>query len=63
MRNPFVAPVISERQDKQVSYTDSRSIFEHIKTNKDHMSFEDATRLLNDLAFVLIPFDRTQNEF
>ena len=27
------------------------------------MNFEDASKLLNDLAYVIIPFDRTQSQF
>lgn len=43
--------------------TDSRQIFKHIQENKEHIDFKQACRLLNDLSYVIIPFDKTRAEF
>jgi hypothetical protein len=64
LRNPFVAPTLNVREEASESaFTDSREIFKHIKTHKEHMAFPEASRLLNDLSHVIIPFDKTQEEF
>jgi hypothetical protein len=64
LRNPFVAPMLNERKDNAaVEMTDSREIFKHVKHNKDHMRYEQACRLFNDLSYVIIPFDKTQVEY
>ena len=55
--------MLNERKERVVSFTDSRAIFDKIKVNLNHMSFEEASKLMNDLAFVIVPFDRTTSEF
>jgi NTP pyrophosphatase (non-canonical NTP hydrolase) len=43
--------------------TSTKEIFEHIRENRKNMTYKDACKILNDLAFVLIPFDKTKEEF
>ena len=63
LRNPFVAPTLREREDKVVAMTDSKEIFKMIKEQKDHLSYQQASQMLNDLAHVIVPFDKTNSEF
>lgn len=46
-----------------MTYTNSKEIFSHIEKSKASMSYNDASKLINDLAYVLVPFDRTHKEF
>ena len=46
-----------------MNFTDSREIFSLIKSTSNSMNFEEASKLLNDLSYVIIPFDKTKEEF
>lgn len=57
-------PMLNERKDDAaVQMTDAREIFKHVALHKDHMRFEQACRLFNDLSFVIVPFDKTRDEY
>ena len=43
--------------------TDSQEIFKLIKQKQNTMTFKEASSMFNDLAYVIIPFDKTNQEF
>ena len=53
----FSAPVFTERQEKRVANTDIAELFDTFKKNRDTMTFKDTVRMLNDISYVVIPFD------
>ena len=63
IRNPFEQPILQERQDKSVGMTDAQEIFRNVSQNKNTLNFKDASKLLNDLSYVIIPFDKTNKHF
>ena len=65
-KNPFVLNQLDPRQERQTTMTSTSEIFAHIqKQHQDRraVSYEDACQLLNDLSFVIIPFDKTHQSF
>ena len=60
-KNPFEAPILQVRDEHESKhFTDAKDIFHQVKIRLDHLSLKDASKLFNDLAFVIIPFDKTQ---
>ena len=59
----FSAPVFTERQEKRVANTDIAELFDTFKKNRDTMTFKDTVRMLNDISYVVIPFDQKKAEF
>lgn len=63
LQDYFVAPVIQERKQKRVPMTDAKQIFLMIDKEHQFLSYEQSVELLNDLAYIIIPFDKTYREF
>ena len=61
--NIFSAPVIRQREEKRVPNTDAKDLFRQIRENGSEISYEQAVDILNDLAFVVVPFDQSASEF
>jgi hypothetical protein len=63
LRNPFEMKPLLEREEKSIGMTSTQDIFKNFESEKNTMSFQDTCKILNDLAFVLIPFDKTEKSF
>ena len=61
--NIFSAPVIREREEKRVPNTDAKDLFKQIYKRKNDLTYEEAVDILNDLAYVVVPFDQSASEF
>ena len=59
----FVSPVLQERQEKTYVPLDTNEIFQKIEKEANYLDYEKAVNILNDLAFIVIPFDKTHHEF
>jgi hypothetical protein len=69
-RNPFHEnPGLRVRAEKKIivpeGLTSTKDIFSQIESmlESGHLSYEKTAKLMNDLAFVLIPFDKSSPEF
>ena len=43
--------------------TDSQEIFRKIASKKNTLNYKEASTFMNDLSYVLIPFDKTNKHF
>ena len=59
----FSAPVVRQREEKRVPNTDAKDLFKQIAQRGTELSYEQAVEMLNDLAFVVVPFDQSASEF
>lgn len=59
----FVSPMLQEREEKRITNIDTKEVFKRIGGEVETMSYRDAVAYLSDLAYVVIPFDKTQKEF
>ena len=59
----FSSPVLREREEKHVANTDSKDLFKQIRERKHELTYAEAVHILNDLAFVIVPFDQNASEF
>ena len=59
----FSAPVLREREEKRVPNTDAKDLFKQINKHKTDLTYEQAVDILNDLAYVVVPFDQSASEF
>lgn len=55
--------MLQERQEKRITNIDTKDVFRQIAAEVDTMSYSDAVAYLSDLAFLVVPFDKTQHEF
>lgn len=46
-----------------MSVSDTKEIFSQIEKEHDHLDYTAALELLSDLAYIVVPFDKTQREF
>ena len=62
--NYFVATMLQERQEKRISVSDSKEIFQRIASGEHNtLTYQQAVEMLSDLAYLIVPFDKTQIEF
>ena len=61
--NIFSSPVIRQREEKRVPNTDAKDLFRQISQKGSEITYEEAVEMLNDLAFVVVPFDQSASEF
>lgn len=59
----FVKPMLEEREEKRITNIDIKEVFKQIGAEAETLSYGDAVAYLSDLAYVVIPFDKTQKEF
>ena len=59
----FSAPVLREREEKRVANTDAKDLFKQIRDKKRNLTYTEAVGILNDLSFVIVPFDQNASEF
>ena len=55
--------MLREREEKHVANTDAKDLFKQIRERKDELTYAEAVHILNDLAFVIVPFDQNASEF
>jgi len=46
-----------------VSINDTKELFKRIEETHEVMTYTQALEILTDLAYLVIPFDKTQREF
>jgi hypothetical protein len=59
----FVQPMLQERQQKRVIAIDTKEIFQRVKEEHETLTYQQSVDMLNDLAYLVIPFDKTHSEF
>ena len=55
--------MISERQEKRIPVVDTKEIFSRVDKDHQYMSYDQSVEIINDLAYIVMPFDKTQKEF
>ena len=53
----FTPPMFKEREDKRAMMTSATDIFKELERNSNDLQYEEASAMLADLSYVLIPFD------
>ncbi|CDW73278.1 UNKNOWN [Stylonychia lemnae] len=59
----FTAPVIQERREKRIPVVDTKEIFSRVDQQHTYMGYEECVEIFNDLAYIVIPFDKTTKQF
>eukprot|EP00347_Sterkiella_histriomuscorum_P020420 403337874 len=59
----FTAPVIQERTQKRIVMVDTKEAFQRIEKEHSYLTYDQCVEIFNDLAYVVMPFDKTQKEF
>lgn len=58
----FTAPVMKEREER-INLADAEKILSIVKAKKDAYTFKEACNAMNDLSYVLLPFDKNGSDF
>ena len=61
--NIFSSPVLQERLEKRINIPDTKVIFDEIAQKHEYLTYDESVAYLSDLAYIVIPFDKTHREF
>jgi hypothetical protein len=55
--------MLQAREEKRVIATDTKEIFARVASTHETLDYPGALSLLQDLAYIVVPFDKTEKEF
>jgi len=53
----FTAPVLKDRPTKRISKTDQNELFQRVREECTHLSFQEASKILNEFSCLVVPAD------